>query len=331
MAEVVQNKLLLISPVFFDYEKKIQRELEVQGWDVTFIDTRPSNSFLTKVLIRLGLNYLIRSQLRNHHDRILNLVKNNDFSKILFVNPEGFNERFFQDLRELTEEADVRLYLWDSIDNKPLIKPTLKYYNKCFTFDRSDASKVDNFNFLPLFYSNDYENISLKNKRDYDFVFIGTVHSQRMKVVQYFRDFSVRNNNNFFYYLFIQSRIIYWVRRLTDVSFSQYKDYSFNFKSLSVNEIIDIFSSTKSVIDIEHDKQNGLTMRTFEVLAAGIKIITTNKDIVNYDIYHPDNVHIIDRCDIEFDSDFLNIPFRPYPPEIIGKYKLSAWVKSLVE
>lgn len=331
MDEVVRKKILLISPVFFGYEKKIQRELEVQGWDVTFSDTRPSNTFLTKLLIRLGVTFLIRNQLKNHHSTILELIKNNNFSKILFVNPEGFGERFFQTLRCISPDVDIRLYLWDSIDNKPLIKTTLKYYNKCFTFDRSDAAQLKNFKFLPLFYSNEYENINLKLKRDYDFVFIGTVHSQRMKVVEYFRTWSEQEKKNFFYYLFIQSRIIYWVRRLTDVNFAQYKDYTFSFKSLSVEEILDIFSSTKAVIDIEHDKQNGLTMRTFEVLASGIKLITTNKDIINYDLYHPDNVYIINRYNIDFESAFLATPFKPYSPEVIGKYKLSSWIESLVE
>ncbi|MGY5368431.1 hypothetical protein ACXGQP_13930 [Enterobacter oligotrophicus] len=330
MAEAGCKNILLISPVFFGYEKKIQKELEVQGWNVTFIDTRPSNSFLTKALIRLGFHFLIRDRLKQHHSSILEVISNGSFSKILFVNPEGFNERFFEDLRKVSPDVDIRLYLWDSIDNKPLIKPVLKYFNKCFTFDRADANKVDNFHFLPLFYCDEYGKISLKNTRDYDFVFIGTVHSQRMKIVQYFKDVSVREKKNFFYYLFIQSRVIYWIRRLTDVNFSQYKDFTFHFKSLTVSDILNVFSSSRAVIDIEHDKQNGLTMRTFEVLASGIKLITTNKDIINYDLYHPDNVYIIDRYNVKFDSSFLETPFKAYAPGILEKYKLNSWVHSLV-
>lgn len=331
MIGTVCKKILLISPVFFDYEKKIQQELEVQGWEVVFSDTRPSNTFVTKVLIRLGLNLLIRKQLKKHHRGIIETVKQGKFNKILFINPEGFDELFFQELRRVSPEVDVRLYLWDSISNKPFIKPTLKYYNKCFTFDRVDALNIENFIFLPLFYLSDYENIKIKNNRDFDFVFIGTVHSQRMKVVQFFNDYSKINNKKFFYYLFIQNRIIYWVRRFFDVDFAQYKKYVFNYRPLTIESILEIFSSTSIVIDVEHDKQIGLTMRTFEVLASGLKLITTNKDIVNYDLYHPNNVLIIDRSAIEFDPVFLSSPFIPYPQDVIEKYRLKAWVECLVE
>lgn len=331
MVDADCKNILFVSPAFFGYEKKIQQELESQGWNVTFFDTRPSNTFVTKALIRLGANFLIRNRLKKHHNLILETIKMGKFSRILFVNPEGFNVDFFIRLREVSPTAELRLYLWDSLDNKPLIKPTLRFYNKCFTFDRADSKQLDNFNFLPLFYCSEYARLKLKEDRDYDFAFIGTVHSQRMKIVQSFCDISVRDGMNFFYYLFIQSRVIYWFRRIMDVNFSKYKSYTFNFKSLSIDDILGVFASTKAVIDIEHDKQKGLTMRTFEVLASGVKLITTNKDIVNYDLYHPNNVYVIDRYNVEFDPAFLQTPFNPYPPEILEKYNLSSWVRTITE
>ena len=42
-----------------------------------------------------------------------------------------------------------------------------------------------------------------------------------------------------------------------------------------------------AVLDIEHPKQVGLTMRTFEVLASGRKLITTNRSIINHEFYDP--------------------------------------------
>ncbi|XTZ39826.1 hypothetical protein ACQYRI_07515 [Salmonella enterica] len=326
---VGSKNILLISPVFFGYEKKIKEELTSQGWIVTFCDTRPSNSFFSKSLMRMGINFLIKSKLKKHHNSIINTVIHGDFAKILFINPEGFGEDFFIQLKKVAPDVDIRLYLWDSIDNKPLIKPTLKYYDKCFTFDRADSIKYDNFVFLPLFYCPEYEKIKLNETKDYDFAFIGTVHSQRMAIVDKFKNISAENNMNFFCYLYIQSRILYWARRFTNIEFSRYKSYTFNFSSLSLDAILRIYSSSKAIIDIEHHKQNGLTMRTFEVLASGIKLITTNKDILNYDLYHPNNVYIIDRDHIEFDTDFLKSDFKHYPEEILAKYRLSSWVETL--
>lgn len=80
---------------------------------------------------------------------------------------------------------------------------------------------------------------------------------------------------------------------------------------MSVAEIIDIYSQSFSVLDIELNIQSGLTMRTFETLGAGLKLITTNKNIQNEPFYNQHNIAIIDRLyynvDLNFFSDsFLN-------------------------
>ena len=75
--------------------------------------------------------------------------------------------------------------------------------------------------------------------------------------------------------------------------------------------------------------QAGLSIRTFEALAAHTKMITTNPRIKEYDFYSPENVLIIDRKNPVIDPEFIDKPYRPLRAEIEEKYSISSWVKTL--
>ena len=80
---------------------------------------------------------------------------------------------------------------------------------------------------------------------------------------------------------------------------------------------------------MQHDSQTGLTMRCIESLPAHCKIITTNEHIKEYDFYCPENVMIIDRDNPVFDVDFIKSPYKPIPKEIVEKYSLENWIKTI--
>ncbi len=324
------KKILLICPAFFGYEQEIKKEIELSGWDVTFYDTRPANNFMTKALLRLGAHWAIRKKIVSYHDDIVKNIKENFYHKALFINPEGFATDFFRQIKEINPNMELLLYLWDSIDNKPLTKPIIPFFNKCFTFDRFDRDRYPEFSFLPLFFSRNYEKVDNNKEKKFDLTFIGTVHSQRMEIVSQIDKIAKNSGMKFYTYLFMQSKIIFWYRMLTDMHFARYGNFTFRFVPLAAREVKDIFSVSRAVIDIEHNKQKGLTMRTFEVLGAGIKLITTNKDIVNYDIYHPNNIAVIDRENVKLDPKFISLPFHEYSDEIIGNYSLRNWLNQII-
>ena len=51
------------------------------------------------------------------------------------------------------------------------------------------------------------------------------------------------------------------------------------------------------------------------------KLITTNPDIINYDFYNPNNIHVIDEENIRFDAEFFNVPYEPIPEYKYNNYK----------
>lgn len=326
-----EKKLLLVCPRFFGYENEIASQAKKAGWKVTYIDTRPENNFSTKVMLRLGANWFIRKKLEKHHDLIINTLLNGHYKKALFINPEGFNERFFLKISTASISVEKILYVWDSISNKPLLRPLLNFFDKIYTFDNEDAATYKEFNFLPLFFTESYlKHTHTKEEKKYDISFVGTIHSQRMTIVESINKQCEDKGLTFYRYLYIQSRILFWVRKFTDLKYSGYRISDFKFNPLSQQQVADIVSDSTAVLDIEHHKQRGLTMRTFEVLSAGRKLITTNPEIMKYDFYNPNNILVIDRLKPEINDEFFRTPFDKYPQEIMQKYSISSWVDTLL-
>jgi len=60
------------------------------------------------------------------------------------------------------------------------------------------------------------------------------------------------------------------------------------------------------------------------------KLITTNKDIVNYDFYNPNNIFVWDNIKTEIPNDFLTTPYQPLSIPIFEKYSIKKWVKTIL-
>jgi len=105
---------------------------------------------------------------------------------------------------------------------------------------------------------------------------------------------------------------------------------SFSLQSKSKKEIADYFLNATAIIDIQHPKQHGLTMRTIEILPLQRKLITTNSEIKRYDFYHNENIMVIDRDDPILDEQFLLTPFKEIDPKIVHQYSVNGWVTKLL-
>lgn len=84
------------------------------------------------------------------------------------------------------------------------------------------------------------------------------------------------------------------------------KKKSFYQDAISYSQVIDYDSRSRAILNITMENQEGVTMRDMESIAIGVKLITTNKNIVNKDLYNKNNVFILDVDDIEEIPNFLN-------------------------
>lgn len=84
------------------------------------------------------------------------------------------------------------------------------------------------------------------------------------------------------------------------------------------------------LVDINQKGQSGLTRRPIEALLWNKKLVTNNKDIVNYDFYSPDNIFIygVDApCGFEH---FVESPLTEVPGNIKYRYTVAGWLEQFL-
>jgi hypothetical protein len=321
------SRVLLIAPRFFNYEHEIAAELNRSGQEVDLLPEHPFNSPLMKAVLRF------RPELGGHRacdrffaQRMEELGRNN-YSTILVIKGEGVTSNTLRNLRKAYPRARLVFYAWDSIENTPFSERNLSFYDRCSTFDPVDAKKYG-MSFRPLFYT-DERNYPTDTTYKYDLSFIGTVHSDRYRIVQTLLE-QLPADTRTFIYLYLQAPWMFAFRRIFTNTVKGAKREDFRFLPLSKEMVKATFFGSRAVLDIEHPNQRGATMRTMEALGSNRKLVSTNGNLRYYDFYNPRNIQIIDRKAPRLRKDFLISPYEPVPEEIRKKHSIHQWLRDVL-
>lgn len=320
------KKILLFAPSFFSYDLEIKKKLESLGATVVLCDDRPSNNSLVKGIIRVNRK-LITPIIDRYFDQIIATNKAVDFDYVFFVKGESASVKSVGKLKMHFPNAKFILYLWDSISNNDNTD-IYSLFDKVLSFDKDDCKSQPDFVFRPLFYLDQFKEISREKKTDYKYLssFVGTVHSDRYFVVKDIINAFQQNERKSKTILFLPSKLLFWFRKLTESLFRTVPYSDICFTSVSFAEVSQIFIDSMIVIDIQHPKQMGLTMRTIETLGADKKLITTNSDIKNYDFYNENNILIVERDKVIVPSAFLESSYVAVEQSIYNKYSIDGWI-----
>jgi hypothetical protein len=328
---ILKNKnILLISVTFFNYENLIKKQLETMGASVDLFDERPSNSFFSKAIIRIKKE-VYSVKINQYFKEIIDKIKDTKYDYFLLIKGEA-TPKFFLDFLE-TNNPGIQFifYTYDSVKNNSNCLEILNYFDLKFTFDSQDALQYK-MSFRPLFFAEDYGNLN-GNNRDFknDLAFIGTAHSDRYRISENAKSWCEKHHLKMFAFYFSPSKILFKLKKITEKEFKNFDGKKISFKSLAHQEIVAIYENTKVILDINHPGQNGLTMRTFETLGAGRKLITTNPKVKTYPFYDPQNIYVIERGNIQFEEDFFKTNFKEMSYEIRESMSLKGWILEVFE
>ena len=324
------KKILFICPRFFGYEREIELELINLGAKVDYYNERPFESSVAKILNRLNFKALIKKSIDYHYSNIIKQASYVNYDYLFVVAPETMTTDFLREIKVSNEKIKTVLYLWDSIKNKKNAFNLIEHFDKVFTFDKTDSLVNSKVEFLPLFYIDAYAKKSNQFRDIYQFAFIGTAHSGRYNIVRdIILDLGVKRHESYLFF-YSPSKLLYFIKKTftNELKGISFKDISFN--SMTSKEIISVLADSKVVIDIEHPSQNGLTMRTIEMLGMQKKLVTTNKNVAEYDFYNPNNILIVDRDNPQVDPAFLHSKYQSVDKRIIEKYRLSTWLINIL-
>ncbi len=267
-------KLAIISLSTFGYFERMAAAASSMGVPTEFFDERPSNTFWTKAFLRLIPKSVARSFVRRHINAQRQAIVESGFTHALIVFAEVYSAEDIQFL----QAAGVRVsrYTWDSTQNRSSVIELDRHMDAVGSFDPEDCEKFG-YAYIPL-YSEGVSpaDVIPADQRAVDFYFCGTVHTDRAAILSAMQHVATENAWKVRWQLFFHSRPVYFLQNFGNKAamslFDQVSSAPFPHA-----ETLQLSRQSKVVVDIHHAKQSGLTMRSFEALAQGAVLLTTNE------------------------------------------------------
>lgn len=331
---MIKKKMLFIAPTFFGYYKEIRKELEEQNIEVDYFADIPSNSNLQKAIGRINKNFIKNSVNQYFKKDVIPVIssKKYDFVFVIVGMTFSFSKEIIKEIKTKNPSAIFIMYQWDGEKNIKFVNEIHDYFDRIYTFDRIDALDNNKYKFLPLFYTKNYENVGSKKniEFEYDASYIGTAHPQKFKLINEMSENVKEILEKQYIYHYMPSILKFIYHKLTSKEYKKVEYKDLKHEKLSFDETMEIFKKSRCIFDAPQAGQNGLTIRTIECIGAKRKIITTNKDIINYDFYNPKNIYIYNGS-VDKDNIFFKEQFEELPRDIYEKYSLKNWIKTIIE
>ena len=322
--DLLNKRILYIGPVYFHYDKAVINKLIELGAQVDPFELYPSSVYF-KLLRKLKLP-ILKNYIFYFYNKLLT-KKNYDY--VLVRHGHVLDIELLKNLRKNNSKARFVNFHWDSIKPDYNYVSLIKYFDKVFSFDYKDCQAHEGLHYLPLFFLDEYAH-HRKNEnniqKEFDLLFIGSWRNiERWNLVKKADNICKQNQLRFYYFLHYSFKA-----QFDSIKKGVLARDSIN-KSLSHNEILNLFSKSHCIIDFPSSFQTGLTMRTFETLGAGKKLITTNKNIINEPFYNPEFISIIDPENFKLDIDFIRTPPVTSMEEKINNYSIKNYLFNLLK
>lgn len=327
------RRALVIAPVFFGYEEDIVAEFERQGYQTTFIDERPSNSAMVRAVLRVRRS-LIAQRTEKYYRAKWTELAGTPFDVVLVIKAEVIPRWFLEDLRRISPHARFVFYSYDAVSHVRNCLNVIGCFDELFTFDSKDVAVRPEFTYLPLFYTSDFASLAVNDMsrpRRFSMSFVGTLHTERYVFVK--RIFDGRTQTFSFFYVparWYFAMVKYVTREHSAVPWSDV-----SFRKLGRQQVAEIFRDSVAVLDMPRRGQSGLTIRTFEVLASGSVLVTTNAAIRLEPFFDPARVIVVPSemdllgsDDVAAQLDSITPPAGP--PESFDRYSLESWVRTIL-
>ena len=317
----MQN-VLLIGMDFYTYEDAMVEKLSRHYHVYHFADKK--DFFIDHFHIPVSETRR-KKMITENQNRILHAVKDVRLDYVLVIVGRYLERSFLEELRRQNPDGVFILYLWDDVKRVENFEKVKDIYDRIITFDPTDAAN-HGFDFVPLMYIRREE----KNCAPvYDLYSTMYLHTDREKIAGNI----IKKYPELRCEVYLKCPLAVSVKKKFDKQRQDNGKGRIHYQKASVDyrKLIQDMQASKAILDIQFPSQIGLTMRTFDVMSVGRKLITTNPSIQYYDFYHPDNIAVIDREDPAIPNGFLDIPYVTVDDEILEKYSMDNWLKTVLE
>lgn len=332
-ADIRNKSILYIGPSAFHYDQFIIHKLKQRGANVRvhdLEDLKPPINLYTRVMNKLNARFEQQEIQRHRMDFSRHVLAGKEFDYVLVRQGFQMEEELVANLRKKNPGAKFINFHWDSIRPEYDILHIVKYFDTIFSFDFRDCQTQPNFRYLPLFFIDAYKDYYANHKRasnfKYDLLFIGAWRNmERYQLIKKTEALCRESGLSFYHYLYHPPKYLYHNFR------HGIKTPEARYKKLSHHEILSYFSKSNTIIDFPSSFQTGLTIRTFETLGSGKKLMTTNKNILNEPFYDPEYIEIIDLDHYTLNPDFIRNHPSHSMEEKMKDYSLDSYINKLFD
>jgi len=311
---LLNKNILFISPSFFGYENDIIKELNKSGAKVIYIKEIENIS---------RWKYFLRRYIRKQWKKsLLKTIKLNQFDFLFVIKGSSFDDEVINIFSYL--DCKKILYQYDSILRYPNILKLIPHFNETFTFEYDDYERYKNLGlkFRPLFFCNNFKKEILDFNK-YKISSVCSFYPERMAIMN--KLINIIGNKGLYLYIYISKTLL--IKKLLNNSIINFK--YLKTKKLKREKLIKIMSMSDCILDIKNKEQKGLTMRTFETIGMGKKLITNNDSISKYNFYNPNNIFILKEDNVLDINNFLSVEMIKIPQNIIKIYNINHWCKDI--
>lgn len=314
MAATGSKRMLIIAPFAFGYTAYIKKTLDQFAGvkaNILYLDKPPfkyknglhrAQNFVSKIF---GKN-LKKTFVFNRIKKEVSQLGEQDI--IFIIRPGLLDDGTLKFLKRSTKELIA--YYYDSTRRFKRKIDIIPFFDTIYSYDKLDVNTYG-FKFLTNYIFEEGKN----NNHNYVFFNIST-HDYRFPSLENLAEYLKEKKWSYNIQVYNGSEIP-----------SEHVEIITAQKSIA--EVSELIKASKIIVEIQRREQLGLSFRVFEALGYRKKLITTNKDIMNYDFYNPQNILVIDEDNIQIPDEFVASPYLEIEDSILSKYRIEHWVKPI--
>lgn len=231
-----------------------------------------------------------------------------------FVSETLITKRYLEWLRDSLPTAKIIFQYGNLVGRARHILPRdIPNDIYAYTYDKDDSKKYQLCLYEKGFYP--YGSSLKKNKKIYDVIFVGRDKGRAKNILNLQRKMENMGLN---------------IKFLIMPNGRFYIPNKYYTKPISYESITSLLLQARAVLNISMPGQKGATIRDYESIFNGIKLITDNANIKKYDFFMPENVFILGERNLSDLPEFLNSPYIPVSEEILEQYTLENMIENVI-
>ncbi len=281
--------------------------------------------FKLKLFIKLKIlknkKYVLKYNKDFYEENVISKIRKegSDYESCLMIRPDVYTEGTVDTI--ITNIKKTYAYQWDGLDRFPKVLKLIPKFAHFYIYDKNDKDRFPNTSLITNFYFDCYLDKNKKNPT-FDVYYIGSFDDRINDVI----DVCTRLNE-----LNLKLKILIYCRRENKGKLKKYPFITEIYNQITYYQNLENVFDSKIILDFGHKSTHtGLSLRPFEALGYGKKLITTNRIIKDYDFYNEKNILLIDQeKNKENLIDFINSDYEPLNKDIYDKHSFSSWFNTI--